>query len=60
MLSNKQIAAQLDKAIEKSKVTYDRIGNMNGFDVVVGQVTQVDSQRLQDRPEGLISILKED
>ncbi len=59
MLSNKQIAVQLEKAIENSKVTYDRIGNMNGFDVVVGQVTQVDAQRLQDRLEALISILKE-
>ncbi len=60
MLSNKQIAVQLEKAIEKSKVTYDRIGKMNGFDVIVGQVTQVDAQRLQDRLEALISILKED
>ncbi len=59
MLSNKQIAVQLEKAIESSKVTYDRIGNMNGFDVVVGQVTQVDAQRLQDRLEALISILKD-
>ncbi len=59
MLSNKQITVQLEKAIEKSKVTYDRIGNLNGFDVVVGQVTQVDAQRLQDRLEALISILKE-
>ncbi len=60
MLGNKQIAVQLEKAIENSKVTYDRIGNTNGFDVVVGQVTQVDAQRLQDRLEALISILKED
>ena len=60
MLSNKQIAVQLEKAIENSKVTYNRIGKMNGFNVVVGQVIQVDSQRLQDRLEALISILKED
>ncbi|CAH9011432.1 conserved hypothetical protein [Vibrio phage 424E50-1] len=60
MLTNKQIASQLEKAIENSKVSYDRIENINGFDVVVGQVTEVDAQRLQDRLEALISILKEE
>ncbi|CAH9011550.1 conserved hypothetical protein [Vibrio phage 501E54-1] len=60
MLSNKQIASQLEKAVEGSKVIYDRIGNMNGFDVVVGQTVKVDGEKLKDRVEMLISILKEE